>query len=179
MGFESITTARLRFRPFTRDDVDDLHLLWNDPAVRKYLWDDEIVPRQRVESIVENNLSSFTAHGFGLWAVSFLEVDEVIGFSGFWNFHESPKLELIFGFRPAHWNRGFATEAVSAMLRYGFEELSFLRIEGSTDAANESSSRVMERAGMAFLKRETTNGLDTLYYAVSREDFTKQTFLEP
>jgi hypothetical protein len=31
----------------------------------------------------------------------------------------------------------------------------------------------MERAGMKFWKRETTNGLDTLYYAISREDFNQ------
>lgn len=173
MGFDSITTTRLRFRPFSREDLDDLYSLWNDPGVRKYLWDDEMVPHQRVESIIENNVASFTVHGFGLWAIFALEVDELIGFCGFWHFHEPSKLELIFGFGPAHWNRGLATEAARAMLKYGFEELSLSRIEGSTDTANQASSRVMEKAGMSFWKRETTNGLDTIYYAINREVFNQ------
>jgi RimJ/RimL family protein N-acetyltransferase len=59
------------------------------------------------------------------------------------------------------------------MLRYGFEKLSFQRIEASTDAANEASSRVMEKVRMSFWKRETTNGLDTIYYAISRQEFNR------
>jgi ribosomal-protein-alanine N-acetyltransferase len=179
MGPPRIATTRLRLRPLNRDDLDDLHRLWNEPGVRKYLWDDEAVPRERVESIIENNLASFKAHGFGLWAVLPQTVDELIGFCGFWHFHEPPKLELIFGIRPAQWNRGLATEAATAMLRYGFEELSFPRIEASTDAANQASSRVMEKAGMSFWKRETTNGLDTVYYAISKEAFQRSSALHP
>jgi ribosomal-protein-alanine N-acetyltransferase len=89
---------------------NDLHRLWNEPAVRRYLWDNELVPIERVESIIEHSLASFTARGFGLWAALPQPVDELIGFSGFWHFHEPPKLELIFGIAPAHWNLGLATE---------------------------------------------------------------------
>jgi RimJ/RimL family protein N-acetyltransferase len=169
-----IETARLRFRPFTLDDVDDLHRLWTEPGVRQYLWDDEVIPRERVESIIETSLASFEAHGFGLWAV-LPEAEEIlIGFCGFWFFHEPPKLELLYGIKPAYWNKGFATEAASAMMRYGFEELKFERIEASTDAANLTSLRVLERIGMSFWKREPTNGLDTVYYAISREAFDRE-----
>ena len=100
--------------------------------------------------------------------------EALIGFCGFWFFHEPPRLELLYGIAPAYWNRGLATEAARAMMRYGFEELSFERIEASTDAANLASSKVMERAGMSFWKREPTNGLDTVYYAISREAFDRR-----
>ncbi len=166
-----IETGRLRLRPFTLDDVDDLHRLWTEPGVRQYLWDDQVIPRERVESIVESSLASFEAHGFGLWAVQPEAEQLLIGFCGFWFFHEPPKLELLYGIAPAYWNRGLATEAAKAMIKYGFETLSFERIEASTNAPNQASSRVMEKAGMSFWKREPTNGLDTIYYAISRETF--------
>jgi RimJ/RimL family protein N-acetyltransferase len=54
------------------------------------------------------------------------------------------------------------------MIRHGFEALSFERVEASTDAPNAASVAVMERAGMAFWKRERTNGLDTIYYAITK-----------
>ena len=57
------------------------------------------------------------------------------------------------------------------MIRYGFEELSLERIEASTDAANLVSTSVMKAVGMSFWKRELTNGLETIYYAISREKF--------
>jgi ribosomal-protein-alanine N-acetyltransferase len=169
----AIATTRLRLRPFSLGDVDNLHMLWNEPGVRKYLWDDQPVPREQVESIIEHSIALFTDHGFGLWAVLSHTADELMGFCGFWHFHEPPKLELVFGIEPTRWNQGFASEILTAMLRYGFEKLSFQRIEASTDYANQASARVMERAGMTLWKRETTNGLDTIYYAISRQEFNR------
>ncbi len=166
-----IETARLRLRPFTLDDVDNLHRLWAEPGVRKFLWDDEVISRERVESAIQTSSALFSTRGFGLWAVLPLTEEALIGFCGFWFFHEPPRLELLYGISPAHWNKGLATEAATAMMNYGFQELSFNRIEASTDADNQASTRVMERAGMNFWKRELTNGLDTIYYAISRETF--------
>jgi [ribosomal protein S5]-alanine N-acetyltransferase len=166
-----LATSRLQMRPFRLDDVDDLYRMWTEPSVRKYLWDDEVIPRERVESIIETSRVSFETNGYGLWAVFPRPEDLLIGFCGFWFFHEPPNLELLYGIAPAYWHQGLATEAVRAMMRYGFEELSFERIEASTDAGNSASIQVMERTGMNFWKRELTNGLDTIYYVKSRDDF--------
>jgi len=175
MTLPVIETARLRLRPFNMDDVDALHRLWTEPEVRQYLWDDEVITRDRVESSLNTSLTSFEDHGFGLWAVLPREEESLIGFCGFWFFHEPPKLELLYGISAAHWHKGLATEAARAMINYGFKDLSFQRIEASTDAPNLASIRVMERAGMSFWKRETTNGLDTIYFAISGDDETSKT----
>lgn len=62
----NIETARLRLRPFTREDVDELHRLFVEPGVRKFLWDDEVIPKERTESVIETSIASFEAKGFGL-----------------------------------------------------------------------------------------------------------------
>lgn len=176
MNPPTIETARLRLRPLSPGDADDLHRLWMEPGVRRYLWDDEVIPRERVVSIVAESVASFASRGYGLWGASPREGEAFLGFCGFWHFREPPRPELLYGIDPACWNRGFATEAARAVMKYGFEELSFGRIEASTDAANAASARVMERAGMSFWKRETTNGLDTVFYAVTREAFRRKGF---
>lgn len=170
MTFPVIHTARLRIRPFAIADIDDLHRLWTEPEVRHYLWDGDVIPRERVESLVHTSITSFEKHGFGLWAVFPREKESLIGFCGFWYFHEPPRLELLYGISPSHWHMGFATESAIAMMNYGFKELAFDRIEASTDVANLASTKVMERAGMSFWKCETTNGLDTVYFAISQGD---------
>ena len=71
----------------------------------------------------------------------------------------------------AHWNRGLATEAARALLRFGFEERGFPTIRASTDALNTASIRVLEKIGMRFHKRELSNGLDTVYYTIARNAF--------
>src|SRR5688500_3679473 len=115
MKLPLIETARLKLRPFTLDDADALHRLWTMPEVRQYLWDDEVIPKERVESVIKTSVTSFRENRFGLWAVLPREQESVIGFCGFWFFHEPPKLELLYGISPTHWHQGLATEAATAM----------------------------------------------------------------
>ena len=102
-----LETARLRLRPLTVADVDDLHRLFTQPGVRRYLRDDEVVPRERAAVLVDASVASFEAHGYGLWAVSLQNDDALIGFCGFWPFHEPPRLELLYGIAPGHWGAGW------------------------------------------------------------------------
>jgi len=46
------------------------------------------------------------------------------------------------------WNQGYATEALRAVLSFGFDVAGFHRIEGCHSVANAASGRVMEKAGM-------------------------------
>ncbi|NJL21283.1 MAG: GNAT family N-acetyltransferase [Leptolyngbyaceae cyanobacterium SM1_3_5] len=39
---------RVWMRPYAIEDVDALHQLWCDPDVRRYLFDDRLVPREFV-----------------------------------------------------------------------------------------------------------------------------------
>ncbi len=54
---------------------------------------------------------------------------------------------------------------------YSFETLGFDKIIASADTPNEASIRVMEKVGMTFQKRVFNDGLDTIYYAISRATF--------
>ena len=47
-----------------------------------------------------------------------------------------------------YWNQGFCTEAASALLAYGFEELDLNRICATHLVRNPASGRVMEKLGM-------------------------------
>lgn len=171
MSFTEIKTERLRLRPLTANDVEALHEIWTDAGVRKYLWDDEVISREETASIIEKSLKYFRAGGFGLCAVSLLDEDRVIGFCGYWFFHEPPQLELLYGIITDQWGKGFAPEAAQAMLQYGFEKLSFQEVLASTDGANTASVRVMEKLGMRCSKRKDCDGLDIIFYSVKREEF--------
>lgn len=166
-----LATARLRFRPVTPSDVDALHRLWTEPGVRKYLWDDQIISRQQAVEVVARSVELFEEAGIGLWVVLPRGDGTLIGFCGYWYFRDPPELELLYGIAPTHWGKGLATEAAQAMLWYGFEELGFLCVVGSTDVANAASARVMEKAGMVLAKRAWVNNFDTVFFTISRAAF--------
>lgn len=171
MIMQAIKTSRLFLRPFTPADVDEIHQLWSAPGVRKYLWDDEIIPKETAQEVVAKSIELFHEKGLGLWAVTFHKQSAIIGFCGYWYFHEPPELEILYGIAPEHWGNNLATEAARAMLQYGFQYLGFDEISASADAPNAASFRVMEKTGMKFLKRESKNGRDTIFHAISKNDF--------
>jgi ribosomal-protein-alanine N-acetyltransferase len=171
MNVREIKTKRLALRPFTMEDVDEIHRLWTEPGVRKYLWDDEIISKEKAREVIAENLTLLDEKGFGLWAVTFHEQSAIIGFCGYWHFHEPPELEILYGISPEHWGKNLATEIAQAMLQFGFRYLGFDEILASADAPNAASFRVMEKIGMKFLKRENKNGLDTIFYSLSKNEF--------
>lgn len=163
-----ITTERLRLRPVDASDVDEIHGLWTTQGVRRFLWDDEVITREQAQAVVDESAELFAQKGYGLWAVFPRDGQQMIGFCGYWFFHKPPQLELLYGLAEADWGKGLATEAATVMIRHGFEKLGFDRIVASTDAANLASIRVMQKSGMRFEKRESANGLDTIYYVIER-----------
>ena len=166
-----IKTARLSLQPLCIDDLDSIHTLWTDPAVRRFLFDDQIISREQAVAEINDSIERSETHGCGLWGARLREESELIGFCGYRFFHHPPQLQLLYGFHPRHWSRGFATEAARAMIRFGFEEACFDFVIASADTPNLASLRVMEKVGMKLARRETIGGLDTVYYKLDRQDF--------
>ena len=167
----TLRTERLRLQPFTAAEADELHALWIQPEVRRYLWDDEIIPSAQTAEIVQRSEELFAAEGLGLWSIRRETGSPLLGFGGYWHFRDPPELELILGLAPSCWRQGFATEVGVALLRFGFDALGFQQIRGSTDAPNERSIRLMERLGMTYEKRAIVGGLDTIFYRAQRGDW--------
>lgn len=167
-----IHTSRLKLRPYAEKDLDALHSILIDSQVRKYLCDDKIMPREWVATEIENNTQCFEQHGFGQWSIFLENSSELIGFCGFRFFYDNPpELQLIYGLSPQYWGQGIATEAAKAIIQYGFTEHKFQQIITNTDVENVASVRVMKSVGMKFVQRMNKEGLDVLYYAISREEY--------
>jgi ribosomal-protein-alanine N-acetyltransferase len=175
MSFPRIETSRLLMRPFEMNDVDDLHRIWIDPGVRKFLWDDQIIPRETAIEVIEGSIDNFAKHGFGFWVIRFKNDPALVGFGGLRCFvedgSEESNIELLYGVAFEHWGRGVATEAARAFLRYGFEEIGLKRIYAGADPPNAASFRVIEKLGMRFARRTAVNGLEAIYYVMDREDY--------
>lgn len=165
----ALDTARLRLRPYRPADLDALHELWTDPQVRRYLWDDEIIPRAIAAQAMQASIECTAERGYGHWAVCARGDAAIIGFCGFRPFDDEPDVEILYGLAPTHWGRGLATEAAAAMLAWGFDRHGFDRVLALTDAPNAASVRVMERLGMSFVKRALHHDLDTVFYVMTRE----------
>ncbi len=167
-----LSTERLVLRPFLPDDVDALHTLWADREVRRYLFDGAVPARQRAVEIVDGSIDGFEALGYGFFSVRRRQSPaELIGFSGFRPYDEAGVVELLFAIALPQWGRGYATEAGREVLRFGFEQCGLCRVVATTDTPNQRSVQVLQRLGLFFEKRRERHGLDTVYYAMTADEF--------
>lgn len=171
-----LQTDRLLLRPYGRADVDALERIFGDPDVRRYLFDDEVMPREWVEAEAAANERLFAERGYGVALVyprdssagaSGVAV-EAMGFAGFRPFFTPPELQLLYGLLPEHWGKGYATEVASALVRHGFEDHGFTEVIGVTDPPNRASMRVMARAGMRFFEQRPRDGKVAVYFRARR-----------
>ncbi|QVQ52697.1 GNAT family N-acetyltransferase [Spiractinospora alimapuensis] len=153
---EHPSTERMRLRPITTDDVDNLVELDSDPEVMRYLSGGEATPR---ETVVDRNLPRLTRHypgigTFGYWAAETREDGEFLGWFEYrpLDVDSAEVVELGYRLRRAAWGRGLATEGARALIHWGFRELDVQRVTANTMAVNAASRRVMEKAGLIYLR---------------------------
>lgn len=178
-GLPSLQTSRLLLRPYTAADVDALYRLWTDAAVRKYLWDDEVISRERAAATVAASVADAASRGFGQWGVCWPATGEVIGFCGFRPSAEDGVPELLYGLVPSFWGKGLATEAARAVLEFGFDVLDLARVIATTEAPNAASWHVLERLGMRLVRRDLVNGRDTLFFAITKDEWRSRSRAAP
>lgn len=167
MLLPEIATQRLRLTPFREEDIDALHRHWIDPDVRRWLWDDVVIPRERAAETVRGAIASAAARGAGMWSLFLREGDgELIGFCGFRELPDSDDIELLYGLYPAHWGLGLATEASRAALDFAFRELRVPRVYAGADPPNAESFKVMERLGMRLVPEGIPAVPRARYYAI-------------
>jgi [ribosomal protein S5]-alanine N-acetyltransferase len=163
-----LTSARCELTPVTAADAAAVHALWTSPGVRRFLWDDEIIPRDRTDEAIAASAELFEQHDFGLWLVRDRADRSVIGFAGLWPFREEQEFELLYGIDQRMWGHGYAVEAAHAVIEYCFGQLDMPVIRASTDVGNAASVRVLEKLGFTPIRRDTVNGLDTVFFELSR-----------
>jgi RimJ/RimL family protein N-acetyltransferase len=171
-----VETARLVLRPVHSLEAAELHALFMNEAVCRYLTDGVAMSREWVEGVIRDSKTSFTERDLGLWSVREHGATPIIGLTGFRDFYEPPVFELLYALQPLHWRCGFATEMARAAIDYAFMHTWLTEVRASTDEPNQASIRVMERLGMR--SHGCTSTVDSalicwdqLHFVLSRDDW--------
>lgn len=144
-----IVTPRLLLRRMTMADAQDVFAYSRDPEVSRHVLWDAHRSIQDSRAYLRFIQRQYRAGEASSWGIVLRETGHLIGTIGFmWINRENRSAEAGYSLARAHWNRGYMTEALRAVLRYGFEELDLHRIEAQHETDNAASGRVMEKAGM-------------------------------
>jgi RimJ/RimL family protein N-acetyltransferase len=173
----TLETPRLILRPFHLSDADAVQRLAGVAAVSDPTMN---IPHPYPDGLAE---SWITIQGPAWDAgtdVTFAVVAKDDELRGAVHLRLTPnhrRGELGYWIGQPYWGQGFATEAASAVLGFGFDRLQLNRIEAHHLLRNPASGRVMEKAGMSRegIQRERflKNGQfeDVVGYAILRRDW--------
>ena len=146
-----LETGRLVLRKIRQSDADDMFSYASLPKVTRYLtWNEhpDLLHTKRYLAYLD---TQYRAGHYFDFAITLRDGGRMIGTIGFVSFDEANSVaEVGYVLHPDFWGMGLMTEALSRLIRFGFEELSLHRIEASFMPENGASRRVMEKCGMAF-----------------------------
>jgi RimJ/RimL family protein N-acetyltransferase len=145
-----IITPSLLLREFAFEDWPAIHTYQRTPLyLRYYDWEtrsEEDVREFVGWQVAAQSVDPRTSYKL---AIELRETGELIGNCGVRIKGPGPRVaDLGYEFNPAFWRQGYATEAVAAMMRFGFEELGLHRLWAECIGDNEGSWRLMEKLGM-------------------------------
>lgn len=164
-----LKTDRLHLIPFTPEDIKVFQQLNNDPFIRKYLWDEEMIDQATSRELMEQNKRHFEQDGYGLWKMRLKESKETLGYIGLWYFFNEPQPQLIYALLEPYTKKGYATEAGNFIIKYAFDRLGFDYLIAATDEPHLESQKVAQRLGMYFAEKRIENGKPTLFYRIDKE----------
>lgn len=149
VGME-LVTERLRLREFVAKDHEAVHRYASDPEVTLYMeWGPNDLQATKVFlDEADRSASRYPRSRYAL-AVVRRDRNELIGSVELQVASEqSGQGTLGYVLARSSWGHGYATEAATALLRYGFDELGLQTISATCDPENTSSAAVLQKIGM-------------------------------
>ncbi|MFH8381713.1 GNAT family N-acetyltransferase [Kitasatospora sp. NPDC018058] len=155
----TIDTSRLVLRRWREGDVPAMAAVNADPEVMRWIRDGRVLTPEETRRWIERIEKVWDTEGFGLFAVELRATGELVGFTGLavpsFLPEVLPAVEIGWRLGRPFWGRGIATEAATAVLRFGFEGRDLERIISIAQVGNSASERVMAKLGLR-PERETT-----------------------
>lgn len=174
--FPTLETERLILREITKEDTEGIFACFSNDDVTRYYGQETLQDVKQAEGFIEFFQKNYHDKRGIRWAIERKENNEMIGTIGFnaW----SPKhrrAEIGYEIHPNYWRRGYTSEAVLAVLTYGFDVMGLTRIGAIVFKENEASNNLLTQIG--FQKEGTLkkymyqNGVahDTFVYSLLKD----------
>lgn len=168
----TIETDELILRELTMDDLQALHLILSDQETMQYY--PAPFELNKTRNWINWNIENYSRYGFGLWAVIIKETGQFIGDCGITMqmILDNSVPEIGYHIDKRFWNKGYATQASKACLRYAFDVAKFDKVYSYQKYTNIPSRRVAEKMGMT-LTQEYADDINTKtsVYAINKTEY--------
>ncbi len=146
--FPVIETDRLLMRELELKDIGALYKIFSSEHVMEYYGMFPLEEYHQVERLVLTFKNGFDEKRSIRWGITLKETGELIGTCGFHNMQlRNSRAEIGYEIAEEEWNKGYVTEAIKAMIEFGFGVMALNRIEALVYPDNIASNRALEKIG--------------------------------
>ncbi|KFN01896.1 N-acetyltransferase [Bacillus clarus] len=180
MGFPKLETERLLLRELTLLDAETMFRYFSKESVIRYFGMDSFENIEQAKTTIQTFRKRYEEGGVFRWGIEKKGTDQLIGTCGFHliNSHHK-RAEIGYELDDTYWGQGYASEALQAILTYGFETLDFIRLAAVVYVENEASCNLLKKAGFqeeGLLRKymiQNDVAHDTVLYSLLKEDWKK------
>jgi ribosomal-protein-alanine N-acetyltransferase len=143
-----LRTQRLLLRQVTELDGPALFEIFGDEQVTAhYAWD-TFTSIEQGHALAEQTARAFRQREALRWGLIPPGSDRIVGTCGYTRWNAESRFAILgYDLARSCWHRGLMTEAVTAVLRFGFEQMELNRVEALVMAGNAASISVLSRVG--------------------------------
>jgi RimJ/RimL family protein N-acetyltransferase len=162
-----LRTERLSLRAPELHDAEPLAAVFADEQAMRFIGDGSIRDAVQIEHLQQSKIHMLAERGYTLYTVERRPDGEILGDCGLWVWPDTGETEIGWRFAPAHWGRGYATEAAQAVLAHA-RDLGLRRLICMVDSANTASWRIAERLGFRLDRAYDRGGRSVRRYIWNR-----------
>jgi ribosomal-protein-alanine N-acetyltransferase len=182
-AFPILETERLMLREIIPGDADALFRIRGDYEVTKYNIGAAYYSVDQANDLIAGMAQAYREEKEIRWGITLKDqpTNGVVGMIGYnyW-IRRDARASVGYDLARAFWGQGIMTEALDAVVAFGFRRMGLNRIEADADARNPASARVLKKAGFRqeglqqeqFYEDSSYN--DLVLFALLRKDYKQQ-----
>jgi len=145
--FPTLETERLVLRELTVTDAEHVFGFFSDPQVMQFYDCEAFTTVEDAKMLIRRFCQWFANQQGFRWGIA-LKSDPhmIVGTCGLFGWNKSWRTATLgYELSRLYWRRGIMTEAVRALLTYGFREMELNRIRATVVTANVASANLLEK----------------------------------
>lgn len=146
-AFPRLETDRLILREISQDDRYGIFRNFSDRDVAKWFFEEPYTRIEQADEIIQAFKNEFE-QGEGLtWAITLKGSNEFVGTCGYGEVEIGSCGEIGFDLAKEHWGKGLMSEALGAIIDYGFDAFGLGEVEAHTYSTNSRAIRLLTNLG--------------------------------
>jgi ribosomal-protein-alanine N-acetyltransferase len=176
--FPRLETARLVLREIIPTDAEDLFHIFSDEETMRYWSCRPYTSVDQARGLIEG-IAEATLAGAGIhWAITLRGDERLVGKCGYNEWRKAHRRgDISYIVAREQRGKGVVSEALGAMLDYGFDRMNLHSVEAGVTPGNDASARMLQRLGFRLEGHLRENFLtdrgfvDSLIYSLLRSDW--------